>query len=375
MMMFSGRPKFRPGNLFIFYLLFDFMGLFNKISAQEKINFAKNLGVMLKSGVTINDAIALLVDQAKSRSFKRMIHRVKGGVEKGIPLSESFAKEEDKLGGVFVGLLRAGEMSGTLEGNLLFLADWLERNDDLRQEIKAATIYPKFVLAATLLLGGALSVYILPKLVPFFSQLRVELPLPTKVLLAFSLFVEQFWYLVLLGVVASVILFLLLNRVKFIKRFLHSAYIKIPFIGNLIVYYQLAIISQLFATLLKSGFSISESIETTSRVATNIRYQESLEKIRGRLNKGTGLSGAMSEYPKLYPQNLISMVATGEKSGTLENSLMYLSEFYTKEVRRKTKKLPTFIEPILLIFMAVIIGFVALSIIMPIYELTSSIGR
>lgn len=351
------------------------MFIFNRISSQEKVDFAKNLAVMLKSGITINEALASLAEQTKSKAFSRIIYRVKSKIETGTSLSEAFTKEEKIFGRVFISLLKAGEASGTLEKNLSFLADWLERNHDLEQEIKAATLYPKFVFSATLVLGGGLSVYILPKLVPLFDQLRVDLPLATRILLALSLFLERFWLLVLFAIIGVIVAFVLLNRIKAVKRFFHLLYIRMPFIGGLMIDYQLALVSQLFSTLFRSGLSISESLNITSEAATNIRYQESIEEMKIRVGRGITLSQAMGNCPRLYPKNVVNIVATGEKSGTLDNSFVYLSEFYAKEVRNKTKKLPTIIEPALLVFIALMVGFVALSIIMPIYELTRGIGQ
>lgn len=375
------------------------MFLFNKISSQEKVDFAKNLAVMLKSGITINEALASLADQTKSKAFSEVIYKVKSEVETGTSLSESFAKprtnrgllrflippalysrlargkEEKAFGKVFISILKAGEASGTLEENLSFLADWLERDHDLRQEIKAAMLYPKFVLTATFILGGGLSVYILPKLTPIFNQLRVELPLATRLLLAFSLFIEKFWYLALAGVIGIIVSFVLLNKIKFVKRIFHLIYIKMPFVKDLMISYQLALISQLFSALFKSGMAISEVLGITSEAATNISYQESIEKMKDRVGRGTTLSETMRDFPKLYPKSFVNIVATGEKSGTLDNSFAYLSEFYSKEVKNKTKKLPIIIEPALLVFIAIMVGFVALAIIMPIYELTSGLSQ
>ena len=268
-----------------------------------------------------------------------------------------------------------GESSGTLEENLSFLADWLERDHDLRQEIKAATLYPKFIFGATFLLGGGLSIYILPNLVPLFDQLRVELPFTTRMLLAFSLFIQKFWFLVFAGIIFLIVGFIFLNKIKSVRRFSHLLYIKMPFVKGLVMSYQLALVSQLFFTLFKSGLPISEALAITSEAATNTHYQESIQQIKDRVGKGTTLSQAMSKYSKLYPKNMIGIIATGEKSGTLDTSFDYLSEFYSKEVRNKTKKLPTTIEPVLLVFIAIVVGFVALSIISPIYELTQGLSQ
>lgn len=351
------------------------MFFFNKISSQERVDFTKNLAVMLKSGIAINEALASLEDQTKSKAFSKVIYKVKSEIEMGTSLSESFAKEEKVFGRVFISLLKAGEASGTLENNLSFLSDWLERDNDLRQEIKAATLYPKFVFSATFVLGGGLSVYILPKLVPLFDQLRVKLPFATRALLAFSVFVEKFWFLALAGIIGIIVGFVFLNKIKSVKRIFHLLYIRMPFIADLMVSYQLALISQLFSTLFKSGLSISETLGITGEAATNIHYQESIKKIRDRVGSGTTFSEAMSDFPKLYPKSFVNIAATGEKSGTLDNSFAYLSEFYSKEVKNKTKKLPTIIEPALLIFIALMVGFVAISIIMPIYELTRGLSQ
>lgn len=349
--------------------------IFNKISSQDKVDFTKNLAVMLKSGITINEALSSLSGQVKSKNFKKIIKKIKDEVEMGISLSTVLINYKKIFGNAFLGIVKAGEASGTLEENLSFLANWLERNNDLRKEMNAALLYPKIILVATIALMGGLSVFILPKLIPLFSQLKIQLPLATRMLLAFALFVKEFWLLVIFIILGIYILFRLLNKIRFFRRFFDLLYIKMPFLGTFFVHYQLALISQLFYTLFKSGLSIGESLVITSEATTNIHYQESIKKIKESVNKGTSLSEAMNEYPKLFPANLISIIHTGEKSGTLDSSFMYLSEFYSKEVSIKTKKLPIVIEPLLLIFIGVAIGFVALSIIMPIYELTKGLSK
>lgn len=349
------------------------MGFFNSISSRDKVEFAKNLAIMTKSGLTINEALGTLADQAKSKTFKNIIERLQKDVESGTSLSDSFSKEKDTFGAVFISLIKVGERSGTLSESLVFLSDWLERDSDLRQEIKSATLYPKIVFGATLAMGGGLTVYILPKLVPLFSQLRVDLPITTKLLLKFSVFMQQYWYIVLLLLVGLYFGLSFIQKFKSIRRAFDTFYIRAPVIHGLVIDYQLALVAQLFFTLLKSGIPIRESIEITSEAVTNLNYQEALEKIKNRVVSGVKLSIAMADYPRLFPKNMISIIAVGEKSGTIDISLEYLAEYYVKEVKVKTKKLPTVLEPVLLLFIAVVVGFIALSIIMPIYSLTSGV--
>jgi len=347
--------------------------MFQKITLQELVDFTKSLSIMLKSGITINDALHDLSEQSESSYFAKVIDRVRVDVESGTPLSKSFAKENKVFGDIFVSLIKAGEESGTLQGNLQFLADWLNRNADLRREVAAATMYPKLVFGAAMLLGGGLAVFILPKLVPLFTSLKVELPLITKMLLHISLWLQNYWYVGVLMILSLVGVTRFLNTIYPVRKFFHRSYINLPFMGKLLKRYQCALLTQLFATLLKSGLSLNQSTEIVSQAATNIIYKESLEVIRQKLVKGTTLSESMKLFRDLYPSMMISIVAVGENSGSLVLSFEYLAEFFTKEVNIQTKKIPTIIEPLLLVFIAVIVGFVALAIIMPIYEISGNI--
>lgn len=351
------------------------MNFFHSISTQARVDFTKSLSIMLKSGIPINDALTEIAEQSSSRYFQKVILEVRDDIENGTLLSVAFAKETKIFGTIFVSLIRAGEESGTLQGNLQFLADWLGRSADLKREVAAATMYPKLVFGAALLLGGSLAVFILPKLVPLFTGLDVELPLITKVLLAVSIFVQQYWVLGIPAVVAFFFALSYINRIFVVRKMFHLLYLKSPFIGSMLKNYQLALVMQLFGTLLKSGLSLNESVDIVSKAATNIYYQEALESILSHIIKGTTLSASMLNFPKLFPKMTVNIISVGEKSGTLVNSFEYLSDFYTKEVNAQTKKLPTIIEPLLLVFIAVIVGFIALAIIMPIYELTGNISR
>ncbi|MEW5908097.1 MAG: type II secretion system F family protein [Patescibacteria group bacterium] len=349
--------------------------MFKKISSEEIVDFSKNLAVMLKSGITINEALATLSDQASSRKLQEILKNVKKDVEMGTSLADAFAKEEKIFGKVFIVFLRAGEASGNLEKNLAFLADWMEHNNDLRKSINSATLYPKIVFSATLILGGGLAVFILPRLVPLFQQLNVQLPLFTRILMAIAFFLQKFWLVVLICLIALLIFFIFINKIRLIKRFFHSLYLKTPFIGKLLIEYQLALLSQIFSVLLRSGLTISESLDIAAEIPTNILYQESIGNCKKRVVRGTVFSETLKDYPQLYPKNMINILNTAERSGTLEESFFYLADFYSKEVNNRTKRLPVIIEPILLIFIGLALGFVALAIIMPIYQITKGFGH
>jgi type IV pilus assembly protein PilC len=347
--------------------------MFNPISTQEKLDFIKNLAVMLKSGIPINDALASLEEQARSKKFRSIIVDMRVNIEKGIPLKDAFEGQRRIFGPIFISLVGAGEASGTLEENLLFLADLLERSEALKNEINATLLYPKIVITATLLLGGGLSVFILPRLVPLFKSLRLTLPFATRALLGFSIFVQEQWLWILIGLGVLIAAFITANRMHASRRILDKLYLRLPFFGTMLIEYELALVAQVFSTLLKSGMSLNESLDIVSETATNISYKEALLGCKERVLKGTTLAEALKEYSYYFLPSFITLVAVGEKSGTLETSFVTLSEFYEKEVRNKTKRLPNIIEPSLLIFIGLTVGFVALAIILPIYQITRGI--
>lgn len=351
------------------------MFLFSHISIQERVDLANNLSVMLKSGIPIDEALGSLGDQSDDVALRNVLYGLRKEVENGTPLSLAFKKEAPMFGHIFVSMIRAGEQSGTLQENLLFLADLLARSADLKREVGAATLYPKMVFSAAILLGGGLAVFILPRLTPLFSGLHIELPLMTRVLLAFSEFVTNNWHLVLVALVALVVLSVFLYKIRGIRRIFHSIAITAPFLGTFIMHYHLAFITQLFGTLLRSGLTLNESVDIVREATSNIRYEEALAHIKDRIEKGDTLATSIGRFGNLFPKLTVSIIAVGEKSGTLANSFAYLAELYTKDVNIRAKKLPTIIEPILLVFIAALVGFVALSIIMPIYELTGNMSR
>jgi len=346
--------------------------MFGTIQPADKVNFVKNLSVMLKSGVTIDEALTELAEQARSTRFKKIILAVKEDVGRGSPLSASFAKY-DVFDNVFKALMRTGEVSGGLEDNLIFLADWLEHENDMKKEIGSATLYPKIVIGAVITLALALNIFVLPKLLPLFTDMKVELPWTTKFLFASSRILLEYWYVAIGILLLGILSFIFIDKIPSVRKLRDAVYLRVPFFGTLMTDYEMAVISQLFYTCFKSGVPMHESIIIIRDTIENAEYRTSFTAIADHIQTGIALSVAMKAYPRLYPRQVVSILATGEKSGTLSNSFQYLAEFYSKEVRSKTKDIPTVIEPALLLFIAIMIGVIAFSIIVPIYKLSVSI--
>lgn len=350
-----------------------FLSFQTEVSVQEQIDFARDLAVLLKSGISLNEGMRLLREQAKSYSMKKLLDEIIVDLDHGSQLSITLQKSSVRLRSVFISMVKAGEVSGTLVNNLLFLADWLERNLQLKRDIRSVTLYPKIVFTAALMLGTGLAVFILPKLIPIFTGMKIELPWITRAVLAIAEFVRNYSLWIILGMLLIIVFVNLLHRIKFTRRILQKIYLSTAFLGPLVRAYELALYAQLMHVLLRSGLTINESFEIASMESTNVPYQDSFNTIKEKLIQGVSLSESLNEFGKLYPSNFRSIILVGEKTGTIEGSFSTLSEFYSKEINTKTKNLPTVLEPILLLCIGLVVGAIALSIILPIYSLSGSL--
>ncbi len=329
----------------------------------------KNLSLLIKSGKPINESFELLAEQSRVPALTQTLEKAQEKVEKGTSLYEIF-DENPYFGRIFVSFIRAGEESGTLEENLENLGSWLERSSKLKEDISSATLYPKLILGFAVLLAAGLSIFILPDLVSVFNSLDVELHITTRMLLGISETMQESGLFVFGGLAAFGVAVWLLLKVEPIKKLWHSVQLRMPIAKGLVKEYQLTVIAQLISTLFASGLPITDSLEIVSQSVTNIRYREAMEKIKIRTQKGVSLGEALSDYPNLFPSVFVSVVLTGEETGSYEEGFSYLADFFSTRVSRKTEKLPVVLEPVILIFLGVMVAFLAFAIILPVYEVT-----
>jgi type IV pilus assembly protein PilC len=344
------------------------------VSLVQKALFAKNLSLMLKAGLPISEALAISRDSAKGK-LKSVLDKVLDSVRSGRSFSDSLAEHKETFSSLFINAAKSGESSGTLVENLEGLALQLKKEKELISKIKGAMMYPVIVLTATFGLGMVLSFVVLPQITPLFEGLKVELPLTTRALISFSHFVQDYGVFLFFGVVGFVLLLLYLVRQKFSQPVTHWLLLRVPILKNLTRGANLTRFSRTLGTLLKSGVPIDEALEITKETVGNYYYRQALDKVSRGVSRGGKLSVSLGQAKNYFPTLLVKMLKVGEESGKFEESLFYLADYYEEEVDNATKTLSTTIEPILLLTIGLVVGFLALSIITPIYDITGNIQR
>ena len=343
-------------------------------SKVELVVFAKHLSLMLRSGLAITEALKILY-QASRGKFQEMIGDIYKSVKSGKSLAEALRHHPKAFGSFFTGAVLAGESSGTLDKSLENIASQLKKEKELSDKIKGALMYPVIILVAGFGMSLFLAFYILPKIIPLFTGMKMKLPWTTKLLIAFSGMVEQYGVILLSAILLVVGLIVWLSRQKFTQPFFHKLLLKFPIAKDISRNANLASFSRTLATLLASGLNIIDALNICANTTSNYYYRQALLAVNKTTNKGNRLSVGLAKYREYFPDMAIRMIAVGEESGKLEETLFYLADFYETEVDNAAKNLSTLIEPILLIVIGLGVGFLALSIITPIYSITGNVTR
>lgn len=343
---------------------------FLRFSTEDQAVFSKRLALYLHAGVPILEALVALGKDARNRHVSFVIQSLSRSVMQGQTLSTGLESFERSVGGFSISLIRVGESSGTLHETLAYLAQVLKKRKALRRKITGALIYPLIVILATLLISSFLALYAFPKIIPLFRGFHAALPLPTRILIFISDSVALHAFPILFGIVGFILLTWRLMRIPRVAQWRDRTLLELPFLGAVFKAYYLATISQTLATLLASGVRILPALHQAARIASNRTYQEAIAAAAEQVASGSRLAGALGTAPLCFPSMVIQMIGTGESTGTLSESFESLAEQYEEELDDMSVRLTALIEPVLMIVMGLIVGFVALAIITPVYRIT-----
>lgn len=341
----------------------------SRLSLQNQSLFAKRLSLLSQAGISILESINILKRQTKG-SAKKMFEEIAADVSNGKFLSKSLLKHRRVFGDFAINIIHVGETSGTLSENLKYLSEEIDKKRKLRATVASAFIYPIIIMAASFGICGFLILYLFPKLMPIFKSLRVTLPIATRILIWFSSFLTKYGLWLILGMFLFAIAFFTVLRYKSIRLIFDRLILKIPIFGFIIQHYHLANICRTLGLLLKSNAQVLEAVKIAGDTTTSLPYKTELHKLKIAIAKGSSIAGQLEKRSELFPSMLTEMIAVGERTGNLSETLVYLAGIFEQELNEKTKRLSSVIEPVMMLGMGIVVGFIAISIITPIYEIT-----
>ena len=352
------------------------ISLFDRVTFLDKLLFTKHLSVMVKSGIPLSEAIGVMETQTKKPIFKAILRDISNEVTSGQTLKKALSKYPKIFDPIYLNLISIGEESGNLEENLEYLADELQESYEFNKKVKSAMLYPEIILSVALVMGGGISIFVLPQLANLFSSLDTALPLSTRVLLWLSTTMQSYGLIIVPAVFGVVFLFSLLVMTPKLKPLWQKFLLGLPIFGPFIRDSQTASICRNLGLMLKSGLPIVKALEAVETGTDNLIFRGYVHELIGTVKKGQPLEKELSSGRyKHFPLIVAKMVGVGEKTGKLDETLLYLGDFFADEVDSTAKNLPTVLEPVLLVVIAGIVLFLALAIIGPIYDLTGSVRQ
>lgn len=351
----------------------SFGGLFGGIKTQAKINFAKNLSSMINAGLPVTRALSVMGKQAKNAAFKKLLSDLEADVSHGATLSDALAKHPKVFSPLFISMVRAGEESGSVASSLSIVGMQMEKSHLLAKKVRGAMIYPAVIIGVMVILAILLLMYMVPTLTATFAGLGVQLPLPTRILIALSQFMVNNTIVVLGLLVLSCTGAVYFFRSTTGRELMDSSSLKLPVIGGIVREVQSARTARTLSSLLSSGVEIVVALDVTIEVIQNHLYKNALVEARAAIQKGEAMSGVFEKYENLYPLFVAEMIAVGEETGKISEMLLGVATYFEDEVDQKTKDLSTIIEPVLMILIGIGVGIFAISMLAPTYSLVDYI--
>jgi type IV pilus assembly protein PilC len=346
------------------------IGRLQRIGYGELVNFTRQLSTMINAGLTLPEALSLLEKQVANRKLKKIIGDVLREVEGGNPLSKALSSYPAVFSNIYVSLVKAGEQAGVLDNVLGRLADNLEKEREFRSKTRGALIYPAIIVIAMVGVIFVMLIFVIPRLTDLYKEFGTSLPLPTRILIALSNFMVAFWWLVIGLLVAGSVFWQRWTRQGVGKKFRDEMMLKLPVWGKMKQNTILTEFSRTLALLIGAGIPIIEALKSVAAALDNVIYSDSLLEAAAGVEKGFPLGMSLS-HSKVFPPIIFQMIKTGEETGKLDDVLSRVSRYFEMEAEQGVKNLTTAMEPIILIMLAFGVAFLIISVILPIYNLTS----
>ena len=351
----------------------NFMDYFISVPLKEKMVFARNLSIMVASGLTVSRSVNNLAMQTENKAFRKILLDIYEEVQAGKSLSEGLAKYSNIFGELFINMVRVGETAGNLDEVLKIVAVQLDKENSLKSKVRGAMIYPAVILSVMFIIGIIMLTYVLPTLLGVFKDMNATLPAITQFIVDLSDMLRDNGLLVAVSLFSVIVFLQYFLRQPLGKRTVSWISIKFPIFSPLIKQMNCARFARIYSSLLKSGVGSVEALKIISRTLTNYYYQQVLLGSADEIQKGVNLSQILAEHSDIFPILVSQIVQVGEETGKTDVVLLQLAEFYEEEVDQITKNLSAIIEPLLMVIIGIAVGFFAVAMLLPMYSMMDSI--
>jgi type IV pilus assembly protein PilC len=348
-------------------------GMGQRVTAKDLVIFSRQFATMIDAGLPLVQCLDILASQLENAEFKKVLLDVKGSVEGGSTFADALGKHPKVFDELYVNLIAAGEVGGILDVILNRLSGFLEKAEKLKGKVKGAMTYPVVVIIIALVVVTGLLVFIVPIFEDMFADFGEALPLPTRIVVIMSDFIKNYWYLIIAGIVSTIIGVNRAYQTKRGRRIIDGFLLKIPVFGDLIRKTAVARFTRTLGTMLSSGVPILEGLEVVSKTSGNIVIEEAVIRARTSLSQGKTLAEPLMET-NVFPGMVTQMIAVGESTGALDVMLSKIADFYEDEVDASVDSLTAMIEPLLMVFLGVVVGGLVIALYLPIFQLAGTVA-
>jgi len=347
---------------------------------KDILNFTNQLAVMIRAGISLQGALEAIAEQGENRKFKAIITDLKMQIEGGQSFSQALAEHRHLFGNLYVNMVAAAEVSGSMSTMLQKLAEYLDQESETRSQVKGAMVYP--IIIATMAVGATIFLlcFVLPRFTAIFAGKEHLLPAPTKILMASSTFLRGNWFLVLPAVGALIWAFMYFITTGVGRLWWDRTKLQLPILKTLCRSLYITRSLHTMGVLTHAGVPILNTISITAQIAGNILYRDMWLSVYEDVRQGKKIASSLSQHhqtgPNLMPSNVVQMIRSGEDSGAISDVLRDVSNYYARRLKTVIKTTVSMIEPIMIVLMGVLVGFIAMSIILPIFKMSSAVtGR
>ncbi len=337
-----------------------------RVPKQELMHFSRQMAAFVRTGIPITDALEVIEEGSGNKRFKLMLADMREQIQNGVPFSEALAEHSKVFPPYYVGILRSSELTGQLDTALEQLSTYIERDVEAKATIKSALVYPLVVMGMSIVTVVILAVYVLPKFTKFFNNLGANLPLPTRMLLGFSEFTQKFWFLWAGWFVGFAVLMVWMHKSDRGRLLRDRIFLRLPLIKDIVLYAVVERVCRIVAAMVTAGVPLPDTIAAAIQGTNNKVFESALKVAQERMLEGEGLAQPIADSG-LFPKAATQMMRVGENTGTLDTQLDNAAQYYGRELEYKLKKLTSLFEPAVIIFMGMIVGFVAVALISAMY--------